>query len=265
ASTIFCPTSQSYSPTSPSYPPSPIYSLSRSVIMLSLSIDSPKVVDVDPWDSISSLDDTHREEGINAGYKDGLVSGKEEGKQVGLKLGFEVGAELGREKSGAFRKAVAAMVKPAIDSIDLDLHFGTHPRLGVVDHICFHPLAQTSLEETVWLAKSVAPWLQSSRWPFNWRYLSNCIGYNNKENFDRAKKGTTQWVDNYSVPIFTNNIAAVIMALAHGEDIIEEACILSEPSKFTADQVQHGVKRLVVEEWDDCTKGYYRVFSGKDY
>ncbi|KAI3846241.1 hypothetical protein MKX03_002807 [Papaver bracteatum] len=144
-------------------------------------------------------------------------------------------AAVHRGKPGAFRKAVAAMVKPAIDSIDLDLHFGTHPRLRVVDHICFHPLAQTSLEETVWLAKSVAPWLQSSRF----------------------------WVDNYNVPIFTTNIAAVrripkqasgqgglppvqVVALAHGEDIIEEACILSEPSKFTADQVQHGVKRLAV-------------------
>ncbi|KAI3913557.1 hypothetical protein MKX01_022138 [Papaver californicum] len=63
--------------------------------MESLSINSPENVDVDPWDSISSLDDTHRQEGINAGYKDGLISGKEEGKQVGLKMGFEVGAELG--------------------------------------------------------------------------------------------------------------------------------------------------------------------------
>ncbi|XP_026411873.1 protein ORAOV1 homolog [Papaver somniferum] len=63
--------------------------------MESLSINSPKNDDLDPWDAINSLDDTHRQEGIDAGYKDGLISGKEDGKQVGLKLGFEVGAELG--------------------------------------------------------------------------------------------------------------------------------------------------------------------------
>ncbi|KAI3878464.1 hypothetical protein MKW92_040046 [Papaver armeniacum] len=49
--------------------------------MESLSINSPKNNDLDPWNSINSLDDTHCEEGINAGYKYGLVSGKEEGKQ----------------------------------------------------------------------------------------------------------------------------------------------------------------------------------------
>ncbi|MCL7051558.1 hypothetical protein MKW94_003672 [Papaver nudicaule] len=38
---------------------------------------------LDPWDSINCLDDTYYQEGINAGYKDGLVSG-EEGKQVEL-------------------------------------------------------------------------------------------------------------------------------------------------------------------------------------
>ncbi|KAI3913558.1 hypothetical protein MKX01_022139 [Papaver californicum] len=55
------------------------------------------------------------------------------------------------------------MVKAAFDSIDLELHSGTHPRLGVVDHICFHPFAQTSQDETAWLEKSVAADIGSSR------------------------------------------------------------------------------------------------------
>ncbi|KAF9590691.1 hypothetical protein IFM89_036214 [Coptis chinensis] len=48
------------------------------------------------------------------------------------------------------------MVKAALETIDLESHCGTHPRLGIVDHICFHPLAQTSLDQTAWLARSVA-------------------------------------------------------------------------------------------------------------
>lgn len=57
---------------------------------------------------------------------------------------------------GPLRKAVFSMVKEAIDSINLEFHCGTHPRLGVVDHICFHPLAQASLDQVAALAKLVA-------------------------------------------------------------------------------------------------------------
>ncbi|KAI3913561.1 hypothetical protein MKX01_022142 [Papaver californicum] len=54
------------------------------------------------------------------------------------------------------------MIKSAFDYINLELHSGTHPRLGVVDQICFRPSAQTSLDETAWLAKSVASDIGSS-------------------------------------------------------------------------------------------------------
>lgn len=54
------------------------------------------------------------------------------------------------------RNAVFDMVKAAFESIDLELHSGSHPRLGVVDHICFHPLGQTSLDQAAVVAKSVA-------------------------------------------------------------------------------------------------------------
>ncbi|ONK74742.1 uncharacterized protein A4U43_C03F9690 [Asparagus officinalis] len=54
------------------------------------------------------------------------------------------------------RKSVFSMVKAAVEAIDLELHSGTHPRLGVVDHICFHPLAQSSLDHAAGIARSVA-------------------------------------------------------------------------------------------------------------
>lgn len=38
----------------------------------------------------------------------------------------------------------------------LNRHLGAHPRLGVVDDIVFHPLAQASLDEAAWIAKAVA-------------------------------------------------------------------------------------------------------------
>ncbi|KAI3910535.1 hypothetical protein MKW98_027817 [Papaver atlanticum] len=197
--------------------------------------------------------------------------------------------------SGAFRKAVVAVVKAAFDSIDLELHCGTHPRLRVVDHISFHPRAQTSLGETARLAKLVATDIGSSlQVPtslygaahqegkkldlirrqlgyFNpnsegnqWEGAlgSDCLPLKPDEGPYQATPtegvvvvGATQWVDNYNVPIFTNKITAVrrisrrvsgrgggipsvqAMALAHGEDIIEVACNLLEPSKFIADQV----------------------------
>ncbi|KAI3954806.1 hypothetical protein MKW98_002912 [Papaver atlanticum] len=66
------------------------------------------------------------------------------------------------EEFGAFRKAVVAMVKATFDFIDLELHCGTHPWPGVVGHVCFHLLAQTSLDETARLAKLVATDIGSS-------------------------------------------------------------------------------------------------------
>ena len=53
-------------------------------------------------------------------------------------------------------QAVLAMVEAAFGAINLELHSGTHPRLGVVDDILFHPLARASLDEAAWLAKAVA-------------------------------------------------------------------------------------------------------------
>ncbi|KAL8148989.1 hypothetical protein AgCh_006121 [Apium graveolens] len=47
-------------------------------------------------------------------------------------------------------------------TIDLGLHQGSHPRLGVVDHICFHPLASATLDQIAGTTKSVTAEVQSA-------------------------------------------------------------------------------------------------------
>lgn len=59
-------------------------------------------------------------------------------------------------ESSHLTNAVLAMVKAAFDSIDFQQHTGTHPRLGVVDHICFHPLAEASLNQAASTARCLA-------------------------------------------------------------------------------------------------------------
>lgn len=54
------------------------------------------------------------------------------------------------------KTAVFAMVKAAFENIDLESHSGSHPRTGVVDHICFHPLLHASLDQAAAVAKSLA-------------------------------------------------------------------------------------------------------------
>lgn len=54
------------------------------------------------------------------------------------------------------KNAVFSMVKAAYETIDFELHSGSHPRLGVVDHICFHPLGSTSLQQVANTAKALA-------------------------------------------------------------------------------------------------------------
>lgn len=91
--------------------------------------------------------------------------------------------------------------------------------------------------------------------------------------------GATRWVDNYNVPVFSTDIAAVrriakrvsgrggglpsvqAMALAHGDDVIEVACNLLEPSNVGGEMVQQEVERLAKEEGMAVGKGYFTDFS----
>ncbi|KAM0952300.1 putative 5-formyltetrahydrofolate cyclo-ligase, Glutamate formimidoyltransferase [Dioscorea sansibarensis] len=153
------------------------------------------------------------------------------------------------DSSSPLKKAVFSMVKAALEAIDLELHSGTHPRVGVVDHICFHPLAQASLDLAAGLAKSVAADIGHNLQVPTFVYgaahetgktldtIRRELGYfkpSSKENLwtgglpadalpskpDHGPAeltgskgvvivGATHWVDNYNVPVLTTNIEAV--------------------------------------------------------
>uniref|UniRef100_A0A803LUX5 glutamate formimidoyltransferase n=2 Tax=Chenopodium quinoa TaxID=63459 RepID=A0A803LUX5_CHEQI len=219
----------------------------------------------------------------------------------------------------ALKDTAFAMVSTALKAIDFNMHSGSHPRLGVVDHICFHPLANTSSEQTANIARSLAkdvgtklevPTFLYGAAHEKGRTLDSVrreLGYfrpNTNGNIwagglssetlplhpdegpnqaDLSKGvvviGSTRWVDNYNVPIFSTNLSAVrriaklvserggglpsvqAMALSHGEEVIEVACNLLEPNKVGGDQVQIEVERLAQEEGMVARKGYFTDFS----
>ncbi|KAJ8483608.1 hypothetical protein OPV22_016093 [Ensete ventricosum] len=144
------------------------------------------------------------------------------------------------------RNAVFEMVKAALESIDLETHCGTHPRLGVVDHICFHPLAKGSLDRAAGIAKSVAtdighklqvptylygaaheggrtldsirremgyfkPNSNGNQWTGGLRGLKPDAGGPPQSSLAKGVVviGATRWVDNYNVPVWSTNIEAV--------------------------------------------------------
>ncbi|KAA8526424.1 hypothetical protein F0562_008373 [Nyssa sinensis] len=238
------------------------------------------------------------------------------------RVGYTLVSKLSSKPSShscPLRSAVLAMVKAAFEAIDLELHCGSHPRLGVVDHICFHPLGHASLEQTAGIAKSLAADIGSSLQVPTFLYgaahaegrtldsIRRELGYF-KPNFSGSQWagglqseslplnpeegpsqsaqaqgviviGATRWVDNYNVPVFSTDIAAVrriakrvsgrggglpsvqAMALAHGEDVIEVACNLLEPTRVGGNQVQHKVEQLAVEDSMAVGKGYFTDLS----
>jgi glutamate formiminotransferase len=54
----------------------------------------------------------------------------------------------------AVERALEATIQVAIDEIDMEQHAGEHPRIGAVDVIPFVPLAGTTIEDAVALARS---------------------------------------------------------------------------------------------------------------
>jgi len=55
--------------------------------------------------------------------------------------------------AGAVSDALEALVAIAISEIDMDRHWGEHPRIGAVDVIPFVPLAETTMDEAIELAR----------------------------------------------------------------------------------------------------------------
>ncbi|OEL20789.1 hypothetical protein BAE44_0018194 [Dichanthelium oligosanthes] len=54
------------------------------------------------------------------------------------------------------RNVLLAMMEAAFSAINLKLHSGAHPRMGVNDDLSFHPLGQATMEDAASLAKQVA-------------------------------------------------------------------------------------------------------------
>ncbi|KAL8233224.1 hypothetical protein R6Q57_003002 [Mikania cordata] len=153
------------------------------------------------------------------------------------------------DSSSSLKHAVFSMVKAAFEAIDFDLHSGSHPRLGVVDHICFHPLASTSLEQVAMtaraLAKDIGSMLEVPTYTYgaahkeqrSLDFIRRELGYfkpnatghqwsgglplgflplEPDEGPTKAVKakgvvviGATKWVDNYNVPVFCTDIGVV--------------------------------------------------------
>ncbi|KAL9252588.1 Formiminotransferase cyclodeaminase-like protein [Drosera capensis] len=226
-----------------------------------------------------------------------------------------------KPSSGSYslKGAVFEMVKAALGAVDFNMHSGSHPRLGVVDHICFHPLGSTELEQIAGIAKSLAsdigfslkvPTFLYGAAHENGRTLDSIrreLGYfspnahgnvwaggpesdnlplkpdEGPAKVDRSKGiiviGTTKWVDNYNVPVYSTDISVArrvakkisgrggglpsvqSMALAHGKDVIEVACNLLDPTLIGGDKVQIEVERLAREEGMSVGKGYYTDLS----
>ncbi|CAN0914915.1 Glutamate formimidoyltransferase [Linum grandiflorum] len=220
--------------------------------------------------------------------------------------------------SSPLKSSVFSMVQAAFETIDLEHHAGSHPRLGVVDHICFHPLAQASLDQAASVAMSLAVKVGSelevpaflygaasnkgkkldairrelgyfkpssgNQWVGN-SFQSDSLPLKPDEGPSQANRtkgvlviGATNWVDNYNVPVYSNDMTTVhriakrvstrggglpsvqAMALAHENNVIEVACNLLEPSNVGGDRVQQEVETLAGEEGIAVGKGYYTDF-----
>jgi glutamate formiminotransferase len=58
--------------------------------------------------------------------------------------------------AGAVSEALEQLVAAAVREIDMDEHWGEHPRIGAVDVIPFVPLGETTMDEAIELARTFA-------------------------------------------------------------------------------------------------------------
>lgn len=91
--------------------------------------------------------------------------------------------------------------------------------------------------------------------------------------------GARPWVALYNVPILSTDVSVtrriarrlrgrggglptvMAMALGHGDDSTEIACMLLEPNQIGADRVQNRVEMLAAEEGLEVERGYFTDFS----
>lgn len=147
------------------------------------------------------------------------------------------------------QRAVFGAVSAAFGAIDFGSHAGTHPRLGAVDHVCFHPLAQASVDHVAALARAVAADIGDKLHVPTFLYgaahgegrtlasIRRQLGYfkpnssggqwrgaldaetlpiapdAGPERLSTSKGvlvvGATGWVDNYNVPVYSSDLEAV--------------------------------------------------------
>ncbi|KAJ0983326.1 hypothetical protein J5N97_011581 [Dioscorea zingiberensis] len=165
------------------------------------------------------------------------------------------------DASSPLKRAVFSMVKAALEAIDLELHSGTHPRVGVVDHICFHPLAQASMDQAAGLANSLAADIGHKL-----QGVVDCGSHSLGRQLQCPSPSppTLEAVRRIARRVSGRGgglQSVQAMGLVHGENSTEVACNLLDPSSVGADQVQLEVQRLAHEEGLAVCEGYFTDFS----
>ncbi|TVU13096.1 hypothetical protein EJB05_46772, partial [Eragrostis curvula] len=158
------------------------------------------------------------------------------------------GAGDGNSAPAPLHRAAFGVVAAALEAVDLGSHAGTHPRLGVVDHVAFHPLAGARLDDVAALARAVASDIGHKLQVPTYLYgaahsegrtlasIRRQLGYftpnspgNRWQGASDASSlpvapdagpgtpsqckgvvvvGATAWVDNYNVPVHTSDVGA---------------------------------------------------------
>nr|POE92114.1 glutamate formimidoyltransferase [Quercus suber] len=187
----------------------------------------------------------------------------------------------GRAIYSPLQQAVLAMVEAAFGAINLELHSGTYPRLGVVDEILFHPLARASLDDAAWLAKAVAADIANQfQVPVFLYDAANPTGkaldtIRRELGYFRPNSMGNQWAGRTLPDMLLENpddgpseVSArggglptvQTLGLVHG-DSTEIACMLLEPNQIGVHRVQNRVEMLAAEEGVEVEKGYFTDFS----
>ncbi|CAL4998788.1 unnamed protein product [Urochloa decumbens] len=73
-------------------------------------------------------------------------------------------SKLTLEVSSPIRAVLSRMVNAAL-TLSLESHKGTHPTIGIIDDLSFHPLGEAKMEDAVYLAKDVASDIAGSKVP----------------------------------------------------------------------------------------------------
>lgn len=174
------------------------------------------------------------------------------------------------------RGAIVAVAQSAVARLDFRRHSGSHPALGVVDHVSVNPVLDTTLEEAGSLARNIASGLEmpvllygaaedQGRSLKATRRMTPYFGTGPDVNVDPRVGlcccGAVPHVLNYNVKLATDDVAKAkritaqirqtdaveALALRHN-DFIEVACNLLDVTKAPPDLVFDQVQRAAQRE-----------------